>query len=52
MAEFYVNIMPHLGGQVLVKNKFQQTSVVLHEYKTSPKQVRIVHIDFSRVTLL
>jgi len=38
MAEFYVNMMWHLDGQVLITNKFQQTSTVLNAYKTFPTQ--------------
>ena len=49
MTEFYVNVMPHLGGQVLRMSKFQQASIVLHAYKMFLKHVRIVCINFPLV---
>lgn len=50
MAEFYVNIMSHLGNQRLIMNKFQKTSVVLHAYKTFPKQVTSTYQFFTSET--
>lgn len=52
MAEFYVNIMPHLGGHVLIMNKFQQTSIVLHAHKTFPKQVRMYQLFTSETSVI